>query len=244
LGERVVTWAASKALSARAGVLGKTCTLFFAWSIHWLTNAHAGSWRLINSAKGRVAGTCACPGGKQGNEPVTVTLIVPVAFQLRACLAKEGLNSDGQNVAIRFRCKAKKPLPWKQLFAQARKRQLFVALVLTGAFFLGAAQLALVVVVAHVVGFAFVVVRHAVDNYYGYGSEAGNAQNHLGRRETLSGLAQEHAAVLEQVVHVLVLALEQNVVSAFEGARQVFGHDFFELLFDLSFHKEGTERRR
>nr|GFC99270.1 hypothetical protein [Tanacetum cinerariifolium] len=51
----------------------------------------------------------------------------------------------------------------------------------------------------------------------------------LGRGEVLGYFAQQGATVFEQVVHVLGFALK-HVYCRFEGAGNIFGHYFFDLL--------------
>jgi hypothetical protein len=71
--------------------------------------------------------------------------------------------------------------------------------------------------------------RRALDYYDSYYSYGRHAQDKLRRREVFGRLAQQVAAILEQVIHVLSFALK-HIYGRLEGAGDVFGKDFFDLL--------------
>lgn len=81
------------------------------------------------------------------------------------------------------------------------------------------------------------VVSYFLDYYYRHNGQGGYGQNELGRAEVFRYLAQQGTAIFEQVVHVLGFALE-HVYRRFEGAGDVFGHYFFDLLKLVGHRKE------
>lgn len=69
-------------------------------------------------------------------------------------------------------------------------------------------------------------------SYYGNGrnGKTSNAQNQLGAGETLSSFFYQGAAVFQQIVDFVMVALEDNVISAFQRPGNIFGCnwvDFF-----------------
>ncbi|MFC7666618.1 penicillin acylase family protein [Hymenobacter humi] len=195
------------------------------------------SWRMVVALGPQVQAYGVYPGGQSGNpgSPYYNNLLetwrvgqarrasVSALGQRAALSCAHRLDAAGQV----NRPKCKKAAPEGSGFFVRERQRLFVVFVLTSVF--GAGQLPLFGLVAYVVSFAFVLLVHvAADDNNSHRGQSSNAQHHLGGGKLLSRFAQQGAAVLQQVVHVLVLALDEYVVSAFESTREVLGHDFFE----------------
>ena len=84
---------------------------------------------------------------------------------------------------------------------------------------------------------SLVIIGGAVDEHHGHYCYCRNPDNHLRRRELVSGFAQQYAAVFQQVVHVLGFTLK-HMVGTFKSTGKVFGKNFFDF-FELRFNKKG-----
>lgn len=80
--------------------------------------------------------------------------------------------------------------------------------------------------------FAFSIVLLAFNpGYYGYccNGNTRNTQDQLGGGEALSGFANQRAAVPQQVVDFIMVALEDDVISTFQRPRNIFWCNWVDL---------------